>query len=123
MRLSAGSTDCRPELSTKPSRIRCTRTPVTWSSPRNASGADSHTNCTPSSSAFFTSRIDPGMLTLSRRYRHATLAAPCRTAVRTQSIAVSPPPITTTRLPAALCWPLSKLGTSSPRPCRLLAVR
>ncbi len=37
------------------------------SSPRNASGADSQTNSTPSSSAFFTSRIEPGMLARSRR--------------------------------------------------------
>ncbi len=100
-----------------------TRTPVTASSPRNASGADSQTNSTPSSCAFFTSRREPGMLALSRRYRHFTEAAPCRTAVRTQSIAVSPPPITTTCLPAAFSAPLSNSGTSSPNPLRLEAVR
>ena len=32
-----------------------------------ASGAASQTNSTPSSSAFFTSRIEPGMFALSRR--------------------------------------------------------
>ena len=49
--------------------------------------------------------------------------APWRTAVRTQSIAVSPPPTTTTRLPAALSAPESNAGTASPSPLRLLATR
>ena len=44
----------------------------------------------------------PGMLARSRRYRHFTDVAPWRMAVRTQSIAVSPPPSTSTRLPARL---------------------
>ena len=122
-RWSPGSTAWRPVASGMPSRIRCTRTPVTVSSPRNASGWLSHTNSMPSSCAFFTSRIEPGMFAWSRRYRHTTRAAPCRAAVRTQSIAVSPPPITTTRLPAASSAPLSNSGTSSPKPLRLLAVR
>src|SRR3546814_20774574 len=33
--------------------------------------------------AFFTSRIEPGMLALSRRYRQCTAVAPWRIAVRT----------------------------------------
>ena len=37
-------------------------------------------------------------------------AAPWRTAVRTQSIAVSPPPITTTFLPAAFSSPEANRG-------------
>ena len=45
--------------------------------------------------------------------------APWRTAVRTQSMAVSPPPITTTCLPSASSAPPSKSGTASPRPLRL----
>jgi hypothetical protein len=52
-----------------------------------------------------------------------TLVAPCRTAVRTQSIAVSPPPMTTTRLPSAFNSPEVNSGTSSPKPVRLEAVR
>ena len=63
------------------------------------------------------------MFALSRRYRHFTDFAPWRTAVRTQSIAVSPPPITTTSLPAALSSPEVKAGTSSPRPSRFEVVR
>ena len=43
--------------------------------------------------------------------------------LRTQSIAVSPPPITTTFLPAALSSPLSKAGTLSPSERRFEAVR
>jgi hypothetical protein len=39
-----------------------------------------------------------------------TLVAPCRTAVRTQSIAVSPPPITTTRLPSAFSVAVVEVG-------------
>jgi hypothetical protein len=44
-------------------------------------------------------------------------------AVRTQSIAVSPPPITTTRLPSAFSSPESNSGTSSPKLLRFDAVR
>ena len=62
-----GSTDWRPEASGMPSRMRCTRTPVTRPSPRNASGADNQANSTPSSWAFLTSRMEPGMLAWSRR--------------------------------------------------------
>jgi hypothetical protein len=50
------------------------------------------------------------MFARSRRYRHLTDKAPCRIAVRTQSIAVSPPPMTTTRLPLAFSSPSVKLG-------------
>ena len=39
----------------------------TWPSPTKASGAESQAKRTPSSSAFFTSRMEPGMLALSRR--------------------------------------------------------
>ncbi len=62
------------------------------------------------------------MFSRSRRYKHLTDTAPCRTAVRTQSIAVSPPPITTIRLPFAFSVPSSYSGTVSPRPTRLDAV-
>ena len=51
-------------------------------------------------------------------------AAPWRTAVRTQSIAVSPPPITTTSLARRRsARRTSKSGTASPRPLRLEAMR
>ena len=96
---STGSTDWRPEASGSPSRMRTARTPVTVSSPRNASGAASQTN---------SHALLLGVLHLAHRARHVgavaaiqavTDAAPWRTAVRTQSIAVSPPPTTTTCLP------------------------
>ena len=80
-------------------------------------------NSTPSSSAFATSRMEPGMLVLSRRYMQVTEAAPWRTAVRTQSMAVSPPPSTTTRLPSAFSAPEANSGTVSPRLSRLEAIR
>ena len=47
----------------------------------------------------------------------------CLTAVRTQSIAVSPPPITTMSLPFASNSPSSNFLTSSPSPFRLDAVK
>src|SRR5476649_147541 len=113
----------RPDASGMPRWMRTERTWLTLSLPRNPCGADSQTNSTPSSSACFTSRCEPGMLARSRRYRHFTDRAPWRTAVRTQSIAVSPPPITTTCFPAAFSVPCSNSATVSPRPVRLEAVR
>ena len=105
------------DASGKPRWIRTERRWLTLSSlPRKDCGAVSHTNSTPSSSACFTSRCEPGMLALSRRYRHFTDLAPWRTAVRTQSIAVSPPPITTTLLPLAFKTSVSNAGTLSPSP-------
>ena len=57
-----------PEASGSPRRIFATRTPaIRPSSAWKASGAESQTNSTPSSSAFFTSRCEPGMLARSRR--------------------------------------------------------
>ena len=57
------------EVVEKDSRIRVARTPLTFpsSAASKASGADSQTNSTPSSSAFATSRCDPGMFARSRR--------------------------------------------------------
>jgi hypothetical protein len=104
--------------------MRTARTPsAPAASPRIERGAASHSKVTPSSSALATSRIEPGILALSRRYRQVTDAAPWRTAVRTQSMAVSPPPMTTTSLPAAFSAPDSKSATTSPRPVRLDAIR
>ena len=59
-------------------------------------------NCTPSSFALATSRLEPGMLASSRRYTQVTLAADWRMEVRLQSMAVSPPPRTTTLRPSML---------------------
>ena len=56
---------------------------------------------TPSSMASWTSDA-AGMSFMSRRYTSVTSPAPWRTEVRTQSIAVKPPPTTTTRVPS---WP------------------
>jgi len=66
--------------------------------PLNSFGLESQTNSTPSSSAFATSLADPGIFSLSLLYKHLTDFAFCLTAVLTQSIAVSPPPTTTTFL-------------------------
>ena len=49
--------------------------------------------------AFLTSLREPGMLASSRRYAQVTDLAPWRIEVRLQSMAVSPPPSTTTFLP------------------------
>ena len=64
-------------------------------------------NSTPSSIAFPTSLAEPGIFSLSLLYKHLTEAF-CLTAVRTQSIAVSPPPITTTSF-SAFSVPSSKV--------------
>ena len=80
-------------------------------------------NSTPSSSALFTSLAEPGIFSLSLRYKHFTDLAFCLTAVRTQSIAVSPPPMTTMSLPFASNSPSSNFLTSSPSPFRLDAVK
>ena len=63
------------------------------------------------------------MLFLSLRYKHFTDVAPWRTAVLTQSIAVSPPPTTMTFLLFAFNKPLSKSSTLSFNPTLLLAVK
>ena len=62
-----GSGRCRPVASGAPRRMRTARTPSTSPSPKKASGAACQTNSTPSSSAWRTSRIEPGMLARSRR--------------------------------------------------------
>ena len=64
---SIGCGVCRPEESATPRRMRTVRTPPTERSPRKASGAESQTNSTPSSSACSTSRCEPGMLLRLRR--------------------------------------------------------
>ena len=63
------------------------------------------------------------MLSLSLLYKHLTELAFCLTDVRTQSIAVSPPPITTTSLPSAFNIPLSNKSTLSPNPFLFDAVK
>ena len=63
------------------------------------------------------------MFSLSLLYKHLTDFAFCLTDVRTQSIAVSPPPITTTSLPSAFNIPLSKSSTLSPNPFLFEAVK
>ena len=91
--------------------------------PKNFFGLDNQTNSTPSSSAFATSLDEPGMFSLSLLYKHFTDLAFCLTAVLTQSIAVSPPPITITSLSFASRDPLSKFSTLSPRPFLFDAVK
>jgi hypothetical protein len=73
-----------------------------------------------------------GILHLALRARHVRPVAavqalhevaPCRIAVRTQSIAVSPPPITTTRLPSAFSSPDCRIPAPRRRSSRFDAVR
>ena len=80
-------------------------------------------NSTPSSSALPTSLADPGIFSLSLLYKHFTDLAFCLTEVLKQSIAVSPPPITTTSLPSAFKVPLSNNSTLSPSPFLFDAVK
>ena len=91
--------------------------------PSKTFGFDNQINFTPSSSAFVTSLADPGIFALSLLYKQDTDLAFCLTAVLTQSIAVSPPPITTTSLPSAFNTPLSNSLTLSPSPFLLEAVK
>ena len=91
--------------------------------PIKSLGADFHKNSTPSSSALRTSLADPGIFSLSLLYKHLTDFAFCLILVLTQSMAVSPPPITTIFLPSALSCPLSNDGTSSPNPFLLEAIK
>ena len=58
---------CRPEVSGTPRWTLRARMASTLPSPITASGAESQTNSTPSSSAWRTSRWEPGMLMRSRR--------------------------------------------------------
>ena len=80
-------------------------------------------NSTPSSIALLTSLAEPGIFSLSRLYKHLTDFAFCLIDVLTQSIAVSPPPITTTFLPSALRVPSSNIFTLSPKPFLFEAVK
>ena len=91
--------------------------------PKNLFGLVNQTKSTPSSIAFPTSLAEPGMFSLSLLYKHFTDLAFCLTAVLTQSIAVSPPPITTISFPSALSVPLSKRSTLSPSPFLFDAVK
>ena len=70
-----------------------------------------------------TSLDEPGIFSLSLLYKHFTDFAFCLTDVLTQSIAVSPPPITTTSLPSAFKIPLSNNSTLSPKPFLFDAVK
>ena len=112
-----------PVKSGSPNFIFCTSTASTFELPRNLFGLESHKNSTPSSIALLTSLADPGIFSLSLLYKHLTEAAFCLIAVRTQSIAVSPPPTTTTFLFSELSVPSSNNLTLSPRPLRFEAVR
>ena len=96
--LGIGSGFFLPEESALVNLIFSTITAEILEPPINFFGLDNQTNSTPSSSAFITSLADPGIFSLSLRYKHFTDFAFCLTAVLTQSIAVSPPPITTTFL-------------------------
>ena len=91
--------------------------------PLNSFGLDNQINSTPSSSALETSLAEPGMFTLSRLYKHFTDLAFCLTDVLTQSIAVSPPPITTIFFPSEFNIPLSNISTLSPKPFLFDAVK
>ena len=112
-----------PDVSGSPNFILLTSTSDTFLFPINCFGLVNQTNSTPSSSAFPTSLADPGILSLSLLYKHLTDLAFCLIDVLTQSIAVSPPPITTTFFPSAFKIPLSNNSTLSPNPFLLEAVR
>ena len=107
----------RPSTPVCAKRIFCTRTPCKSSalSSKIEDGLRKKRKTTPSSSAFATSRREPGIELRSRRYRHNTDFAPCRCAVRTQSIAVSPPPKTTTLRPRADNSLRCRAESSSPK--------
>ena len=89
----------------------------------NSLGLDNQTNSTPSSCAFATSLEDPGIFFLSLLYKHLTDFAFCLTEVLTQSIAVSPPPMTTTSFPSTFKVPSSNNFTLSPNPFLFEAVK
>ena len=112
-----------PLSSGSPSSILSTNKLSTLFVPLNSFGLLSQTNSTPSSSALATSLADPGIFTLSLLYKHLTDFASCLIEVLTQSIAVSPPPITTTSLSLAFNVPSSKSSTLSPNPFLFEAVK
>ena len=118
---SMGTGERRPEASGSPRRIFCTRIRHTRpvSSPRYSIGLWSVINSTPSSLACFTSSTRAGISSSDRRYTSIALSAPIRRAVRTESIAVFPPPITATFLPV-------RTGVSQltfPAPIRFILVK
>ena len=112
-----------PDESASPSFILSTSTEEIFDVPINFFGFDNQRNSTPSSSALYTSRAEPGIFSLSLLYKHFTDFAFCLTAVLTHSIPVSPPPMTMVSLFSALSMPLSKFFTLSPKPFRLDAVK
>ena len=112
-----------PEESASPNSIFVTSTASTLSLPINLFGLDSQRKSIPSSMALLTSLAEPGIFSLSLLYKHFTDFAFCLIAVRTQSIAVSPPPITTIFLFSAFKVPSSNNLTLSPKPFRFEAVR
>ena len=112
-----------PEESGSPNFILLTSTASTCVLPMKLLGLVSQINSTPSSMAFPTSLADPGMFSLSRLYKHFTDLAFCLIDVLTQSMAVSPPPITTTFFPSAFKVPSSNNLTLSPKPFLLEAVK
>ena len=120
---SITSGDLLPEASGSPNLILLIKTSSTFSVPLKSLGLDNQTNSIPSSSAFVTSLADPGIFSLSLLYKHDTFLAFWRIAVLTQSIAVSPPPITTTFFPSQFKFPLSKFSTLSPKPFLFDAVK
>ena len=95
-----GSGERRPDASGSPSfitsRTACCTAP--FSSPRYSTGLCKVRNVIPSSLACFTSSRRAGISCSERRYTNVTFA-PRRFAVRQESIAVLPPPTTSTFLP------------------------
>ena len=91
----------RPEASGSPSSITCNSICVTrpCSLPIYLIGFRRVINSIPSSLACFTSSRRAGISSSERRYTIMARLAPNRRAVRTESIAVLPPPITATCFP------------------------
>ena len=69
----------------------------------------------PSWIASFNSQSDAFITLRGERTVTVTFSAPSRSALRQQSIAVLPPPITTTRLPTEVTWP-NAIEVSQPMP-------
>jgi len=104
----------RPEASGSPSSIfwRCMRRTRPRSSPSYSMGLFKVRNSIPSSFACFTSSKRAGISSSDRRYTIMARSAPRRLAVRTESIAVLPPPITATLRPMGTGVSVSGLAAS-----------
>jgi len=107
---STGTGRRLPDRSGSPSSIWMQWRCLTPSSTVMAVGAVRNTISTPSSMASSISCGSAGISARVRRYRSWTFFAPLRTAVRTQSMAVLPPPMTTTVSPRGASTPFVTLS-------------